>query len=122
MWNKGLNGRSVLCTIAAKSFDLSPGYNDLQVMRDGKAMNLKVPGMSSPELVNRHRAPGSVPSYYIVGGVVFTPLTCGLLDVAVEVISEEAWQSGRGAIKEQGQQIVCTLILSAQSLNMSLCP
>ena len=59
--------------------------------------------------MERHRKPGSVPTYLIVGGIVFTPLTCGLLDVAVEVLSEEAWQRGRGSMNSPGK--ACTQVV-----------
>jgi hypothetical protein len=67
-------------------------------------------------LVQRHREPGEVPTYFIVGGVVFSNLTCGLLDAAVEVLSEEAWQRGRGAVKELGEQVIVIITILAHPL------
>lgn len=78
---------------------------ELKILRGGKRKVLKVMGGGTPELVERHREAGSVPTYTIVGGIVFTPLSCGLLDVAVEVLSEEAWQRGRGAMQTPGEQV-----------------
>ena len=89
---------------------------ELKVLRDGKRKTLKAEGMESPQLVPRHRIPGSVPSYLIVGGVVFTPLTCGLLDVAVEALSEEAWQVGRGAMKKPDEQVIMIITILAHPL------
>jgi len=89
---------------------------ELKILRDGKRKTLKAQGMESPQLVPRHRVPGSVPSYLIVGGVVFTPLTCGLLDVAVEALSEEAWQVGRGAMKKSDEQVIMIISILAHPL------
>jgi len=88
----------------------------LVVLRDGKRKDLTVVGDSSPEVVERHRKPDGVPTYLIVGGIVFTPLTCGLLDVAVEVLSEEAWQRGRGAMNKPGEQVIVIISLLAHPL------
>jgi hypothetical protein len=89
---------------------------ELKILRDGKALTLTAEGSESPQLVTRHRTPGTVPSYFIVGGVVFTPLTCGLLDVAVEVLSEEAWQRGRGAMQKEGEEIILIISILAHPL------
>jgi len=89
----------------------------IEVLREGKILKIDVEGVPSPELVVRHRQEGAKPSYLIVGGVVFTPLTCGLLDVAVEAISEEAWQSGRAAMKELGQQIIVVISVLGHPIN-----
>jgi len=89
---------------------------ELKILRDGKRKTLKAEGMESPQLVPRHRVPGSVPSYLIVGGVVFTPLTCGLLDVAVEALSEEAWQVGRSAMKKPDEQVILIISILAHPL------
>ena len=65
----------------------------------------------------RHREPFGKPSYLIVGGVIFTALTCGLLDVAVEVLSEEAWQRGRSALKEAGEQVIVIIQVLGHPVN-----
>lgn len=89
----------------------------LEVLRNGKVLKLTIEGGPSPELVPRHRSPGTRPSYLIVGGIIFTALTCGLLDVAVEAISEEAWQSGRAAIKELGEQVIVIIAVLGHPVN-----
>ncbi len=53
-------------------------------------MQLLIKGEISDELVPRHHPRGTMPSYYIFGGVVFTPLSCGLLDLAAEGASTHA--------------------------------
>ena len=89
---------------------------ELKILRDGKPITLTAEGSESPQLITRHQEPGTVPSYLIVGGIVFTPLTCGLLDVAVDVLSEEAWQKGRGAIQKEGEEIILILSILAHPL------
>eukprot|EP00040_Diaphanoeca_grandis_P039804 m.260208 g.260208 ORF g.260208 m.260208 type:complete len:593 (-) comp39436_c0_seq1:588-2366(-) len=88
----------------------------IEILRNGKVLSLEVEGVPSPELVVRHRNQ-TKPSYMIVGGVIFTPLTCGLLDVAVEVISEEAWQAGRSAMKTPGQQVIVVISVLGHPIN-----
>lgn len=89
----------------------------LEVLRDGKVIKLNIEGAPSPELVPRHRTAGTKPSYLIVGGIIFTSLTCGLLDVAVEVLSEEAWQRGRAAIKNAGEQVIVIIAVLGHPVN-----
>lgn len=89
----------------------------LEVLRDSKTIQLDIEGAPSPELVVRHREPFGKPSYLIVGGVIFTALTCGLLDVAVEVLSEEAWQRGRSALKEAGEQVIVIIQVLGHPVN-----
>lgn len=58
-----------------------------------------------------------MPSYLIVGGVLFTPLTCGLLDVAVESLSEETWQAGRQPKEHDDEQVVTIIGILAHKIN-----
>eukprot|EP00039_Didymoeca_costata_P005693 m.83716 g.83716 ORF g.83716 m.83716 type:complete len:603 (-) comp12932_c0_seq2:1392-3200(-) len=88
----------------------------IKILRDGKPKNLTIMGDITPELVPRHPQPGTVPTYFIVGGVVFAPLTCGLLDVAVEVLSEEAWQRGRGYMEKPDEEVIVIIAILAHSL------
>lgn len=88
-----------------------------EVLRNGKTLKLKVRGEPTPELVPRHRRVGTSPSYFIVGGVVFTKMTCGLLDVAVEVLSEEAWQRGREPKKIPEEEVIVVISVLGHPVN-----
>eukprot|EP00035_Acanthoeca_spectabilis_P025033 m.456539 g.456539 ORF g.456539 m.456539 type:complete len:576 (+) comp21073_c0_seq1:190-1917(+) len=88
-----------------------------EVLRDGKVLKLDVRGEPTPELVPRHRQVGTAPSYFIVGGVVFTKMTCGLLDVAVEALSEEAWQRGRQPKKDPKEEVIVVISVLGHPVN-----
>eukprot|EP00051_Salpingoeca_urceolata_P008402 m.105678 g.105678 ORF g.105678 m.105678 type:complete len:555 (-) comp15733_c1_seq2:217-1881(-) len=89
----------------------------IDVLRAGKKKTLtSVPG-ATPVLIEQHRQPGSSPPYLIVGGIVFTPLSRGLLDVAVESLSEEAWQAGRKPKKYHDQDVIVIISILAHPIN-----
>mmetsp|Transcript_9357 Transcript_9357/g.24081 ORF Transcript_9357/g.24081 Transcript_9357/m.24081 type:complete len:550 (+) Transcript_9357:106-1755(+) len=88
-----------------------------EILRSGKLLQLDVPGVPTPELVPRHRQVGTSPSYLIVGGVVFTKMTCGLLDVAVEVLSEGAWQRGREPKKDADEEVIVVISVLGHPVN-----
>lgn len=89
---------------------------ELKVLRDGKLMTLHADGEPAPELVPRHREPGTYPPYFIFGGLVFTTMTCGLLEVAVEMLTEEAWQRGRGEMKKDTDEVIVIISVLAHPL------
>lgn len=91
--------------------------SEVEILRNGKVKTVNIMGAPTPELVPRHRVVGTAPTYLIVGGVVFTPLTCGLLDVAVEALSEEAWQRGRGAKKHDDEEVIVVISVLGDPIN-----
>lgn len=89
----------------------------LHVLRDGARVALPLVATDAPRLVPRHRARDTMPAYLVVGGLVLTTLSYGLLDVCVEVISEEAWSAGRAQKKSADEQVVVIVSVLAHPVN-----
>lgn len=58
-----------------------------------------------------------MPSYLIVGGLVFTPITLGLISQAVDELDEDAWHATLQAKKMPDQQLIVLLSVLAHPLN-----
>ena len=87
------------------------------ILRGGRKKTLTVTGGSTPSLVEMHRTVGDPATYLIVGGLVFVPLTVGLLDAAVETLSEEAWQASRAPMTDPDDQIIVIITILAHQIN-----
>ena len=42
----------------------------------------------------------------IVGGVIFTPLTSGLMELCIDDLNDEAWEASRKDKKSPDQQVM----------------
>ena len=43
----------------------------------------------------------------IVGGVIFTPLTSGLMELCIDDLNDEAWEASKKDKKFPDQQVTC---------------
>jgi S1-C subfamily serine protease len=90
---------------------------EIKLLRNGKIQTIQCPLGPIPRIIPRshdHRTP---PSYYIVGGLVFSPLTTGLLFAATEAFTEDAWQASRNPKQHIDQELVILLSILAHRIN-----
>ncbi|EGD79346.1 hypothetical protein PTSG_09760 [Salpingoeca rosetta] len=79
---------------------------EVVLLRDGRKKTVKIKGMRTPMLIPPFRRDKEMPSYLIVGGAVFTVMTGGLLDAAVDEFDDNAWEYSRRAKKYPDEQLV----------------
>ena len=76
---------------------------------------------SSPSCVPpapwQYRRPQELPSYFIVGGLVFTTTTVGLISMAVDDFDEDSWHATLQSKKDPEQQLVVLLSVLAHPIN-----
>eukprot|EP00047_Mylnosiga_fluctuans_P007260 m.252119 g.252119 ORF g.252119 m.252119 type:complete len:579 (-) comp17615_c0_seq1:145-1881(-) len=89
---------------------------EIEVLRDGARLHMHVPARTTPPLVP-HRFIGKMPSYFIVGGLVFTTLTYGLMEATVESLSEDAWQAGLQPKDHADKELVILLCVLSHEIN-----
>lgn len=65
----------------------------------------------------QHRLPGEMPSYMIVGGLLFTTVTMGLISMAVDEFDEDSWHATLQGKKNPEQQLVVLLAVLAHPIN-----
>eukprot|EP00049_Salpingoeca_infusionum_P010644 m.183934 g.183934 ORF g.183934 m.183934 type:complete len:114 (+) comp14705_c0_seq2:1341-1682(+) len=58
-----------------------------------------------------------MPSYLIVCGAVFTPLTTGLLEAAVDDFDDDSWECARRPKKYVDQEVVVIIAFLADPVN-----
>lgn len=65
----------------------------------------------------QHRQPQELPSYFIIGGLVFTVTTVGLISMAVDEFDEDSWHATLQSKKESEQELVVLLSVLAHPIN-----
>jgi hypothetical protein len=87
------------------------------LLRESQVITTKTIGQPYIELVPRHLPRGVPPSWFLFGGILFSPVTYGLLDVAVESLQEEPWQAGRNPKQTEDEQVVIIVSVLSHPVN-----
>eukprot|EP01147_Barroeca_monosierra_P007393 gene7393-9758_t len=78
----------------------------LELLRDGKKISAEINGKRTPALIPPFRRDKEMPSYLIIGGAVFTIMTAGLLEAAVDEFDDDSWEQSRRAKQYPDEQLV----------------
>eukprot|EP00049_Salpingoeca_infusionum_P010645 m.183945 g.183945 ORF g.183945 m.183945 type:complete len:655 (+) comp14705_c0_seq3:47-2011(+) len=89
----------------------------IKVLRRGVAHSLTAIGAHTPSLLKDTREFREMPSYLIVCGAVFTPLTTGLLEAAVDDFDDDSWECARRPKKYVDQEVVVIIAFLADPVN-----
>eukprot|EP00043_Microstomoeca_roanoka_P005913 m.58869 g.58869 ORF g.58869 m.58869 type:complete len:609 (-) comp13185_c0_seq1:171-1997(-) len=89
----------------------------VELLRAGKPITVELKGMRTPFLVAPYRKDKEMPSYFIVGGAVFTVLTGGLLETAVDEFDDDAWEFSRHPKRFPDEEVVVRISWLSHPIN-----
>eukprot|EP00055_Hartaetosiga_balthica_P015447 m.91249 g.91249 ORF g.91249 m.91249 type:complete len:627 (+) comp8866_c0_seq2:36-1916(+) len=90
---------------------------DIELLRAGKPLKLTIPGMQTPQLIKAFRGEKEMPPYLIVGGAVFTTLSIGLIEAAIDDFDDDSWECSRREKHYADQEIVIRISWLSHPIN-----